>query len=362
MAFQHIALGLAQYAPVLFVDAPLSPVHTYRTQGRPRVRSRLVQLDTNLYRLTPVAPPGLTRMGIHHLTGLAVRRAVASAISELDANVHAFLCSLSHTNLFDVADAETRVYYVSDDFQAGAGLMGRPPGRIAALDDELAAGADAIVAISEPIADSLRERGYEPVLVPNGVDVAAFRNVDDAPVPPDVYLKHPIAGYIGHISDRIEMELLAELAASGMSILLVGPRQGTFTDEDAFEELLDMPNVQWVGPKRFDELPSYLRVMDVGLVPYSNSEFNRASFPLKTLEYLAAGRPVVATPLPAILWLDTHLITMADSPAEFARMTIEAAATSKEADRVQERRAFAATHSWDERVKHLAEILNLDPR
>jgi teichuronic acid biosynthesis glycosyltransferase TuaH len=362
MAFQHIALGLTRYAPVLFVDAPQSPVHTYRTQGRLRVRSRLVKLDTNLYRLTPAAPPGLTRMGIHHLTGIAVRRALASAISDLDADVHAFLCSLSHTNLFDVADAETRVYYVSDDFQAGAALMGRPPDRIAALDDELAAGADAIVAISEPIADSLRERGYEPLLVPNGVDVKTFRNVDDAPIPHDVDLQGPIAGYIGHISDRIEMGLLEALAATGMSILLVGPRQGTFTGEDAFDELLAMANVQWVGPKPFDELPSYLRMMDVGLVPYANSEFNRASFPLKTLEYLAAGRPVVATPLPAIRWLDTPLISTADSPEDFARITVAAVPTSREPDRMEERRAFAATHSWDERVRQLAAILKLDPQ
>ncbi len=360
MAFQHIALQLAKYAPVLFVDAPQSPVFTYREYGRPRVRSRLQQLDTNLYRLTPAAPPGLTRTGIHHLTGIAVRRAVASAIAELDADVHAFFCSMSHTNIFNVADAAVRVYYVSDDFQAAAELIGRPRARIAALDEQLAGEADAIVAISPSIADSYRDRGYEPLLVPNGVDTDAFRDVESAPPPDDVTLPRPIAGYIGHISDRIDMTLVEAVAASGMSVLLVGPLQWTFGHAERFAGLLARPNVQWVGPKRFDELPSYLRVIDVGLVPYTNSAFNQASFPLKTLEYLAAGRPVVATPLPSIRWLDTPLISMADSPDEFARMATEEARRSGPLDLVAERRSFAAGHSWSERVKELVTILKLD--
>jgi len=53
--------------------------------------------------------------------------------------------------------------------------------------------------------------------------------------------------------------------------------------------------VRWVGPQPYGALPGYLRLMDVGVVPYRDSAFNRGSFPLKTLEYLAAGRGVVAT-------------------------------------------------------------------
>ena len=69
------------------------------------------------------------------------------------------------------------------------------------------------------------------------------------------------------------------------------------------------------APRQFQELPSYLRVIDVGLTPYSQSDFNRASFPLKTLEYLAAGRPVVASDLPANRWLDTSHVSIAADAA-----------------------------------------------
>ena len=58
--------------------------------------------------------------------------------------------------------------------------------------------------------------------------------------------------------------------------------------------------------------------MDVGLVPYGMSEFNRWSFPMKALEYLSAGLPVVSTSLPAMQWLDTPFIALADTPEAFA--------------------------------------------
>ena len=110
---------------------------------------------------------------------------------------------------------------------------------------------------------------------------------------------------------------LEAVAQSGHSLLLVGPRQTTF-ELERINALLSLPNVQWVGPKPFESLPSYLRITTVGLTPYADSDFNRASFPLKTLEYLAAGKPVVSTDLPAARWLATDLVTIAKSPADFA--------------------------------------------
>jgi teichuronic acid biosynthesis glycosyltransferase TuaH len=173
-------------------------------------------------------------------------------------------------------------------------------------------------------------------------------------------LSGPIAGFIGLISDRMDLGLVQAVAETGTSVLMVGARQSTFTDDAGLARLLARDNVQWVGSKRFDELPSYLRLIDVGLVPYRNSEFNRASFPLKILEYLAAGRPVVTTPLPAVQWLGTPLIVTAETPEDFARLAAIHAETSRSPEQVEQRRAFAATHSWSKRVEQLATVLGLD--
>ena len=103
--------------------------------------------------------------------------------------------------------------------------------------------------------------------------------------------------------------------------------------------------MRWVGLKTSDALPSYLRAMDVGIVPYRDSRFNRGSFPLKTLEYLAAGRAVVSTDLPAIRWLATDLICIAE-PASFADEVDRLLAMPRTAALLAQRQAFAARHSW----------------
>lgn len=109
----------------------------------------------------------------------------------------------------------------------------------------------------------------------------------------------------------------------------------------------------WVGRKPFEVIPSYLRLIDVGIVPYGNSPFNRGSFPMKTLEYLAAGRPVVATDLPSIRWLDTSLVTMAGGAAEFADAVDRSLAETRSPALVAERMAFAARHDWAGRAADL---------
>ena len=100
-------------------------------------------------------------------------------------------------------------------------------------------------------------------MIPNGCEAEHFATADSAPPPQDVHLEGPVAGFIGHMSERIDLAMLEAVAASGVSLLLVGPRQKTF-EIAKLECLLALPNVQWVGPKEFGELPSYLRVIDVG--------------------------------------------------------------------------------------------------
>jgi teichuronic acid biosynthesis glycosyltransferase TuaH len=183
------------------------------------------------------------------------------------------------------------------------------------------------------------------VTIENGVDVDAFRSVDAAAMPTDVTLEPPVAGLVGHISDRIDLDILEAVAESGVSLLLIGPISHTYRSA-RFESLLRRDNVQWVGPKPFEALASYMRVIDVGLLPYGDTSFNRASFPLKVLEYLAAGRRVVATDLPAVRSMGP-VVRRAHTPAEFAREVERALAEAPDASATDQRRSVAEAHSWD---------------
>jgi teichuronic acid biosynthesis glycosyltransferase TuaH len=115
--------------------------------------------------------------------------------------------------------------------------------------------------------------------------------------------------------------------------------------------------VRWVGQKQYTELPGYLRAIDVGLVPYTDSPFNRGSFPLKTLEYLAAGRAVVATSLPATLWLQTSLIKVADDPAAFADAVDRSLMEPRTPQIFDARQAFAQQHSWAQRSRAFIDLM-----
>lgn len=358
---KHIAHRLADYAPVLYVDPPISPMTALRNPGLagslqgPRLRL----IRPGLARLTPVVLPGMHRPGMWPVTQVLTRRAVRRAVASLTTSVRAVVVATS-ANLFNLCGEARRVMYATDDFVAGADLMGVPVSRARRVEARQAREADVAVAISTVLEAKWRALGPRTVLVPNGCDDQLFAGTDEAPMPTDVDLEPPVAGFVGHLSDRIDIALLEAVAARGRPLLLVGPRQPTF-ELDRMESLLARPNVRWVGPKPFDTLPSYLRVIDVGLTPYADTAFNRASFPLKTLEYLAAGRAVVASDLPAARWLEDPAVALApaSAPEAYADAVEAALVTPRPPDVVAHRRALAARHSWAVRTADMARVLGV---
>jgi teichuronic acid biosynthesis glycosyltransferase TuaH len=196
------------------------------------------------------------------------------------------------------------------------------------------------------------------LLIPFGCDADLYADVENARLPTDVDVPPPIVGFVGYIGSRIDFDLMEAVARRGRSLLLVGPRHWKF-DIDRVNHLLALPNVCWVGAKPFEELPSYQRLIDVGIVPYLDSQFNRGSFPLKTLEYLGAGRAAVTTDLPAMRWLGTDLITIAEAGAEpFADAVDEALFSERTPELMARRQEFAAQHGWDKRAAQFAALID----
>jgi teichuronic acid biosynthesis glycosyltransferase TuaH len=358
---QHMAERLAAYAPVLYVDPPISRLTPWRN---PELASSLEEpalrlIAPNLARLTPLVLPGMSRPGMSAVSDTLTRRALRRSVAALGGSVRAVVVAALERR-FGACGERLKVLYGTDDFVAGAALMGVPSGRLRRTEARLLREADVVVACSPTLVDKWAAMGRQPRFIPNGVDERLFAATDQAPLPDDVDLPRPIAGFIGHLSERIDVALLEAVADRGCSLLLVGPRQLTF-DLRRVEGLLARPNVQWVGAKPFASLPSYLRVIDVGLVPYADSTFNRGSFPLKTLEYLAGGRMAVVTDLPAVRWLQTGLITVATGPLAFADAVQSALEAPRPPELARRRMAFAASHSWSRRAAELAAVLGIEP-
>jgi teichuronic acid biosynthesis glycosyltransferase TuaH len=357
---RHMAEHLAAHAPILYLDPPQSHLTRFRSTGfspeppRPRLRAAA----PGIARYSPVVAPKPMHPGVVRTTSWIVRRELAGAVRRLRGSVHAVISTWPLLDAYGVCEERRRVYWWRDDPVAAAPLWGLDKGLLARGEERLAFASDLVVAVSQDAARRWQDRGVATAFLPNGCDAAAFADVERAADPPDVDLPRPVAGFVGHFNSRTDLALLEAVADTPMSLLLVGPRDPEF-EPGRFERLAARPNVVHVGERRFDELPSYLKLIDVGLVPYGPTEFNLRSFPLKALEYLAAGRPAVGTPLPALRWLDTDLVALHETPAAFATAAVRAAATARDPVLMERRRALASRHSWAERARRMAEMIEL---
>jgi glycosyltransferase involved in cell wall biosynthesis len=353
---RHLAMQLARRGPVLWVDPQMSRLSPLRDPSARRAlrEDRLRPVGPNLLRLTPVTVPGVTRPVLRDVAGREARRAVRRAVDRIGMPVGMTIVA-SLNDMLDVVPCDVSIFYGTDDYVAGARLMGTDPAWLQRSTQRQLERADVVIATSQVLADRWSEHRKGIEVLPNGCDFERLSGADRAPLPDDVDLPAPIAGFLGHMSERIDVEMLDAVADTGASLLLVGPRQPTF-EIAKLDALFARPNVQWVGAKRFTELPSYLRVIDVGLTPYSQSSFNRASFPLKTLDYLAGGRPVVGSDLAAHHWLGTDQVRITTTAAEFGAATAELLAAPRGPEIVCECHRVAARNSWASRASRLAEL------
>nr|CEL12737.1 Glycosyltransferase [Kibdelosporangium sp. MJ126-NF4] len=358
---RQLAESLARHADVLWVDPPVSPVTPARFRGsagrmwRPLLRP----LTSRIARLTPVGPPGWTRQGIRSLTWPLVRAQIGWALRRARRRPDVFVACTQHDLLGRWGDRVVDVLYGTDDWVAGASLMNQDAHFVLREEREAVARADLVLAVGPELADRWRELGAHPIVFPNGCDPDAYQVLArPGPVPSGFPAR--VAGMVGQLSDRIDISVLEAVADTGIGLLLVGPREPDWEPVRA-EGLLMRHNVHHVGPVAFEELPQWFARVDVGITPYADSAFNRASFPLKTLEYLAAGLPVVSTDLPASRRLadETESIQIGVDPGNFADAVVKAAIDKASPDVVAQRRSVAARHSWAARAETFTRLAGL---
>jgi teichuronic acid biosynthesis glycosyltransferase TuaH len=252
----------------------------------------------------------------------------------------------------------TRGYYVTDDWVAGSRLMGLSSSHIVRLQDTNLLAADEVLAVSPDLATVVArrlealDRSGPVTVLPNGCYPARLANASEK--------CDDVAGLVGKLNERLDLSLLEAVVAAGIRLRIIGPRRDRDPDFGVrLSALLSNDKVEWLGEVGSDELPDLLGGIKVGLTPYDTGPFNRSSFPLKTLEYLAAGLPVVSTPIPAVGWLNTDMIVTATLPAEFAQRTLELIESPIDHDQVTARIAFARQHSWTCRAQSLMNTLGI---
>ena len=222
-----------------------------------------------------------------------------------------------------------------------------------ASEDELLCASDLTVVTSRRLRERVADHARVVVDVPNACAYEHFapaRRAGDEPVAPgSETTRRPVIGYFGAISAWFDFDLLrhAVRAHPEWDFVLIGSTWGAPDHAD----LLAAPNVRFLGELPYDELPQHLARFDVATIPFCLTPLILATSPVKFYEYLAAGKPVVASRLPE---LEPHpeLALLADDPESFTR-ALERALQEDSPARAQARQEFAAAHTWSRRCADL---------
>ncbi len=247
------------------------------------------------------------------------------------------------------------VYDCVDDYASLAFYTPAEQALAARRDREAALVSRLVFATTSALFERHSRLNPKTYLVPNVGDFAHFSPAaDPATAMPDLgSLERPVIGFAGNFMlEKVDVELLGSLAAArpDWTLLLIGP-----ADERARAALDRIsaanPNVRWLGPKPYDELPRYVAAFDVGLCPNQWNDYGRSCFPLKLYEYLAAGKPVVASGNPDLAGMEPDVV-LARGVDEFVA-EIERALGRREAGDRERRMKVAASNTWESRASTL---------
>jgi len=248
------------------------------------------------------------------------------------------------------------VYHCVDDMAAQAGI---DAASFRAAEERFAARADLVLASAPALAERLRGLSDNVVEVPNVADTELFAGAlqPGRTDPAIAALPSPRIVFTGAIvATKLNFGLLLELARArrSWSFALVGP-VGPGDPRTDPSRLAAEPNIHLLGARAYAQLPEILRGADAGLIPYSINELTGSIFPMKVYEYLAAGLPVVATPLPALAGVAE--VARAPDAEGIARLLDEALAEDSPERRAERSRA-AASHSWERRLEEIAQAID----
>ena len=233
------------------------------------------------------------------------------------------------------------------------------PSELLQRESDLFAQADLVFTGGHSLFEAKRARHPNVHCFPSSVDAAHFGRAARPGNPghdAQAYLGYPRLGYFGVIDERVDLDLVAALADAhtDWQVVMVGP---VVKIDPA--SLPRRANIHWLGQRDYAELPELVAGWDVCLMPFALNESTRFISPTKTLEYLAAGRPVVSTPIRDVVAPYAGIVAIADTPQAFVAACESALVRTPQEvarDAVAVQKLLART-SWDGTATAMAELL-----
>jgi len=372
---KNIAIEFARHNRVLYVNSPLDRITRYKEKNTPKIQKRiriqqgqdpdLVKPGENLWNLYPrgvvesinwIKSPWLYDL-LNRRNNRIFAKDISSALKRLDfQNYILFNDSSMFLGLYqkELLNPATYVYYMRDY------LTKNPYWRRQGvrLEPELIRKADLVVNNSTLYAHYGRQFNKHSFMVGQGCDVTLFNDTDHEILPADDLgsIPHPIIGYVGFMaSRRLDIGLIANIAKQrpSWSIVLVGPEDDVFKAS----ELHGIPNIHFLGSRDPRVLPTYIKGFDVCMNPQSVNDATRGNYPRKIDEYLAMGKPTVATATEAMDYFRNF--TYLGSTYEEYLELIERALNEDSPEKQQQRRNYATSHTWENNVLEIYKYIDL---
>ena len=350
---QQLLSRFAQRSHVLFVEEPI-----YLDDiGEGEARLELSIPTERMHRAVPMLPAGLRG---EYDASIAVTRellrrqlAVDGALGGMFARpIQWFYTPMPAPAMIGAFDERAVVYDCMDELSkfrfAPAALVDR--------ERYLMAQSDVVFAGGYKLSQSKAKYHQNVHFFGCGVDVAHFATARsaDVQVPREIAaLKRPVIGYYGVIDERIDYELLRTLAASltDAELVMVGP---VVKVDPA--ELPRAENIHWLGQRQYAELPAHVKGFDVCLMPFALNEATEYINPTKTLEYMAAGKPIVSTAVSDVVHNFTPVVAVAESAEEFVA-AVRAAIEAPSAEMIARGLEQARANSWESIVARMERII-----
>jgi glycosyltransferase involved in cell wall biosynthesis len=358
----HLMARLATENRVLFVESlglrrpQLAGRDVRRMLRRLRRGLRPPRPVDGLHVLSPLVVPLHGRAWIERLNAALLRRQVRAAARRLRIERPVLWGYVPQAEaLVDALAPERVVYHCVDDIAAQKGV---DAAAFRAAETRFASRADLVLASAPALAARMRTLSEHVVDAPNVADTALFATALE-PGPVDAALDElprPRIVFCGAVvPTKVDLRLVRSLAEArpGWSVALVGGI-GLGDPNTDVSLLRGVPNLQLLGRRPYERLPEILRGADVAIIPYVINELTRSVFPMKVYEYLAAGVPVISTPLPALAGVED--IAFAADADEMVH-AIEAALAADDPARRRARSARASEHSWERRLAEIAREL-----
>ncbi|MBB2148421.1 glycosyltransferase [Pedobacter gandavensis] len=371
---KNIALELSKNNRVLYVNSPLDRITLYKKRAEPKVQQRiavikgkqsgLVKIQENLWNFYPdCLVESINWIKNEHLFNYLNKRnnikfaeSIAKGIKALDFKDYLLFNDneiFKGFYLNKLLKPFLSIYY-SRDYMLAVDYWKRHGERLEPL---LIASNDICMANSVYLADYCKQYNENSYDIGQGCDLEIFKEDLAAEKPLELRaINTPIIGYVGALqSIRLDIELITFIARKrkDWTIVLVGPEDDQFKNS----ELHQLPNVVFTGIKPMESLPLYMQYFDVCINPQLVNQVTIGNYPRKVDEYLAMGKPTVATETRAMEIFKDH-VYLAQSKEDYITH-IEKALTTDTPALQEERKSFAASHSWENCILKMNQAIQL---